>query len=215
MKRMVFLSVLLLSLMACSQVELEQPQLNSGEFLLEVDYSKSIAETIENCKFGLIDKRIGNNYTIANENKGKKIIVVAAIISFDKEVTSFEGRDLLEKDGRYRGANISELLALSLKFSHPYFNTYIRNPIKEDIGNGLKIVDYANQDPDNDVNSTVIALGAGFFDLVSLPGYSPWMTAYIYDRDIRALELRQEFPKGELKKPQRFYASDAFLVIKN
>jgi len=142
--------------------------------------------------------------------------LVAALVMFGKEVSSAEAKELLEKDGRYRGADMTELLALSLQYKHPYFNAYIHNPKVTEIGNGLSVVEYyLNQDSDSEAGSIATALNSGFFDLKSIPGWSPYMTAHIYDRDIRTLKLKQEFPYGEIKNDTRYYTSAVFLVIKN
>lgn len=202
---------LFFSLPSCSNVEFAPPQVNEGEFLLEVDYSKTISETIGKCQFGLIDERIGDNFIISPENSGKKVSVVAAIISFNKASLSDEAKDLLKQDGRYRGANFSELLALSLKFPHPYFDS---NPIITDFSNGWSLLNFNASGNGHQYTFTIAALNAGFRDYKSLPGYSPWMTAYIYDRDIRTLELKQEFKRSEINNDWRFYPSSPFLVIR-
>ncbi len=219
MKRnLMFLLMTFLCLSVCGQIEIETFQLENGEFLMEVEYGKSIAETVHDGKFGYVDKEIIENYAIY-ENQGTnqgKTIVIAAIITFNKKVSSAEAKDLLAMDGRYRGANIYELLALNKQFKHPYFNSYNKGPKVIDIGNGLKILDYTlKSEIDSRSNSLVLALDSGIWDFKSLPGWSPWVTAFIYDRDIRTLQIRQEFPRGEIKDMLiNSYSSDAYLVVR-
>ncbi len=212
-----FLLITFLCLSACGQIEIEAPQLESGEFLLEVEYSKSVAETVNDIKFGYVDKAITDNYDIYENQRvnQSKATVTAAMVTLNKEISSTEAKDLLAKDGRYRGANIYELLALSQQFEHPYFNCYYEGPKVIDIGNGLKRLDYTlKSESDIRYTSLVFALGSGIWDLKSLPGWSPWVTAFIYDRDIRTLEIKQEFPRKEIKNDFNFYSSHVFLVIR-
>jgi len=72
MKKKTLLLMAFFYLTACGQGELELPLLEKGEFILEVDYSKSITELIDECEFGYIDQRIFGNYSDGNKQWGKK-----------------------------------------------------------------------------------------------------------------------------------------------
>lgn len=194
-------------LSACGQEEFEASQLNEGEFFLEVDYSKKISEKIDEGQFGLIDKRIGDNFVVSPEDSSKKVRVIATIICFNIALRSYEANNWLQQDGTYRGANFSELVALSEKFPYPYFELY---PSEIDINNGWSLLNFNGGGDEYEGHNLIIALNASFIDYKSLPGYGPLMIAYIYDRgDMRTLELRQEFSSSE-----DFYSSAAFLVIR-
>ena len=208
MKKILLFFVACLCLSACEQPEDKDLEPVKGEFIMTVDYDKSITQLIYNGSFSYACEDIIKHsavYENKNKNHGKKTLT-AAIITFNKIMTNDEIEAMLKKDGRYRSADIYELLALNLQFPRPYFYFDIGAPKETNIGNGLYTIDYTTRGASNS-NPYIYALGAiiNKSDYVELPLMFVRLEEYRSSRKLWT---------SEIPVNPKFNEASIFLVIK-
>lgn len=97
-------------------MKIDTSEVVDNEIILNVDYTKTVEQTIADGKYGWVNKDITvKNFPTSPEMIGKKVEVFAKLFHFNNRISSDYAISEMDKAG-YRPATLMELLTLGILF---------------------------------------------------------------------------------------------------